>query len=102
VTFHESGSWRHDGEREVRFTNIYRWTRTEDGVSLEHLREGPDHPVHLLELAQALDGDWRPVSPHVCNEDCYSATLGLTDGAIVLRWTIVGPRKKSLIECAYR
>jgi hypothetical protein len=102
ITFNESGAWKPDGsEREIRFRNVYRWTLADDVLRLEHLRFGEANPVHLLDLTKAGEGDWRPVSPHVCRADCYSAVLTLADDGIFLRWSIDGPRKRETIEYVY-
>lgn len=103
MTFHEQGVWRPEGgERDLRFHNVYRWTRTGDLLRLEHLRFGADNPVFLFELTQVGEEEWRSVSPHLCRDDCYTAVLLVHDDGIVLRWSIDGPRKKETIEYAYR
>lgn len=103
MTFHEQGTWRPEGvERDIRFHNVYRWTRAGDLLRLEHLRFGENHAVYLFDLAQAGEGEWRSVSPHLCSDDCYAAVLLVHDDGIVLRWSIDGPRKKETIEYEYR
>lgn len=102
MTFHEQGSWRPEGgERDIRFSNVYRWTLAGDLLRLEHLRFGEASPVHLFDLAQAGEREWRPASPHLCREDCYSAMLFVGDDGITLRWSIDGPRKRETIEYHY-
>ncbi len=102
MTFHEQGNWRPAAsEREIRFTNIFRWTRTGEVLRLEHLRFGEANPVFLFDLAQVSEMEWRSASPHVCSEDCYSAVLLVGVDGIVLKWTIDGPRKKEAIEYHY-
>jgi hypothetical protein len=103
LTFHEQGSWRPEGgERDILFTNVSRWTLADDLLRLEHLRFGEANPVHLFDLAQAGEREWRPASPHFCREDCYSAVLFVGDDGITLRWSIDGPRKRETIEYEYR
>jgi Family of unknown function (DUF6314) len=99
-TFTESGTWRTEAGRELRFHNVYRWTRTDPSLRLEHLRFGVDHPVYLFDLAQTGDREWRSLSPHLCGEDRYSAVL-LVGDSLVLRWEVVGPTKQELIEYDY-
>ena len=102
MTFTESGSWSHEGTgREIRFSNVYRWTLADDVLRLEHLRQGVDHPVYLFDLVQSSEREWQAASPHMCREDCYSATLVIHDDNIHLRWTIDGPRKRETIEYIY-
>jgi hypothetical protein len=102
MTFHEQGTWRTQrGERQIRFTNVYRWSLIGDLVRLEHLRFGEVSPVHLFDLVQAGDWEWRSVSPHLCGEDCYAAVLLVRDDVVIVRWSIDGPRKKESIEYLY-
>lgn len=102
MTFHEQGTWRPEGGRNLRFHNVYRWTQASDLLRLEHLRFGENHAVYLFDLAPVGDWEWRSVSPHLCREDCYAAVLLVRDGSIVLRWSIDGPRKQETIEYEYR
>ena len=99
-TFAESGTWRTEAGRELRFHNVYRWTRNQPTLRLEHLRFGVDHPVYLFDLAQTGDREWRSVSPHACGEDRYSAIL-LVGDVLALRWAVVGPTKQEVIEYEY-
>jgi hypothetical protein len=101
LTFTESGIWRPEVGPETRFRNVFRWTLSGDGLRLEHLRFGEDHPVYLFDLAPAGDREWRSVSPHLCSEDCYAATMVVHDDRIVLKWSIDGPRKLETIEYVY-
>ena len=99
-TFTESGTWQTEAGRELRFHNVYRWTRTEPTLRLEHLRFGVDHPVYLFDLAQTGDREWRSVSPHLCSEDRYSAVLHVGE-SLLLHWEVVGPTKQEVIEYDY-
>ena len=57
LTFTESGSWRSAEGRESRFSNVFRWVLAgPELVRLEHLRFGPEHPVHLFDLAPGRTG----------------------------------------------
>lgn len=102
VIFRESGEWRPAGANPLRFSNVYRWSLVGPlSLRLEHLRFGPGKPVHLFELAPESESAWASVCPHECRDDCYSARLQLQADGIVLRWSIVGPRKSEDIEYAY-
>jgi hypothetical protein len=102
ITFAEQGTWLPDGrEQEIRFRNVYRWTRAGDLLRLEHLRFGDDNPVYLFDLTQAGELEWQPASPHLCREDCYSAVLLVREDDLLLRWSIAGPRKSETIEYVY-
>ncbi len=101
MTFTESGFWRPEGGRDIRFHNVFRWSATGATIRLEHLRFGVEHPVYLFELAQAGEREWRSVSPHQCQEDCYAAILIVDNDRIILRWSIDGPWKQETVEYAY-
>jgi hypothetical protein len=101
ITFSEQGTWRPAGGHDIRFTNVYRWTLADGLLRLEHLRQGISNPVHLLDLAQVGEREWRPVSPHQCGDDCYSAVLVVHDDRLVLRWSVDGPRKRETVEYIY-
>jgi hypothetical protein len=101
ITFTESGTWTVQDGREIRFHNVFRWSKVEDRLRLEHLRFGVDQPVYLFDLAPAGDRVWRSVSPHLCREDCYTADMRILDHCIILRWSVTGPRKQEVIEYTY-
>jgi hypothetical protein len=101
MTFTESGTWRPTNGKDIRFSNVYRWTRAGDGLRLEHLRFGVDSPVYLFDLYQAGEREWRSASPHLCSEDCYSAVLTIHDDDLILPWSVDGPRKRQIIEYTY-
>jgi hypothetical protein len=102
LTFTESGTWHSEtAGRDIRFSNIYRWTLVGEVVRLEHLRQGVDNPVYLFDLSQTGEQEWCAASPHLCRDDCYSATMVVHDDRIELRWTISGPRKRETIAYVY-
>jgi hypothetical protein len=101
ITFAESGFWRPEGGRDIRFHNVFRWSKAGEAIRLEHLRFGADRPVYLFDLAPAADGEWRSVSPHLCSEDCYAAAMRIQEDKIVLRWSVIGPQKNEEIEYVY-
>jgi hypothetical protein len=101
ITYAESGFWRPEGGRDIRFRNVFRWTKAGTTIRLEHLRFGADHPVYLFDLAPAADREWRAVSPHLCGEDCYAAAMRIQDDEITLRWSVTGPQKSEEIEYTY-
>lgn len=100
--FDEVGTWSPNrGSKSLHFTNVFRWTRGEHTIRLEHLRLGPDRPVLLFDLALTADSGWRPVDDHVCGADCYAGRLCLSEDAIRFTWTIIGPRKRETIRYVY-
>lgn len=103
MTFTESGSWFPAVGRVLRFRNVFRWSRAEaaGGLRLEHLRFGPDRPVHLFDLVPGQGGLWLSSTPHVCREDCYSAHLAVREGRIEMGWAVRGPSKDESITYFY-
>jgi hypothetical protein len=102
LVFAESGSWQPHGRRDIRFSNVFRWSRLEEALRLEHLRFGPERPVFLFDLAPVACGEWREVSPHACGEDCYSGSLSVQGRQVLVHWLIRGPRKDESIRYVYQ
>ena len=100
--FDESGTWTPESGKALPFTNVYRWSRVGDSLRLEHLRFGPDRPVFLFDMVENEHGDWREISPHVCGDDRYTASLAVHGEEIVVAWSIHGPRKRESIRYTYR
>jgi len=103
LVFTESGEWQPNapGRNPIRFTNVFRWSAMGDAIRLEHLRFGPERPVYLFDLALSENGEWREVSPHQCNEDCYTAKLALDSGRLLVNWKIQGPQMQESIAYTY-
>jgi hypothetical protein len=101
LVFEEAGTWRASAGADLRFTNMFRWCNLGQSLRLEHLRFGPEKPVFLFDLAPAAGGEWREVSPHVCRDDCYTASLAVEGYHLLVAWFIVGPRKSESIKYTY-
>lgn len=101
ILFYESGVWQPDEGQTTRFRNVFRWSRMEDSVSLEHLRFGPSAPVYLFDLAPQPDGTWKETEAHLCGDDRYSASLSLQESGLDLCWTVVGPKKHETLRYRY-
>jgi hypothetical protein len=103
VVFEEVGTWQPSAPDQptIRFRNVFRWSVVGEVLRLEHLRFGPDSPVLLFDMAQVEGGEWREVSPHQCQEDCYTASLAVEAGQLVVAWSIQGPRKRESIRYTY-
>lgn len=102
LVFSESGSWAQNGGREMRFSNVYRWSLGENAIALEHLRFGVDKPVWLFQLAPDENGLWREDEPHPCRDDCYFATMRMNGDEILLEWQVRGAKKDETISYIYR
>ncbi len=105
IVFYESGQWQPAGREDrpaLPFSNIYRWSLADgDTVRLEHLRQGPDQPVFLVELQPDTVHGWASVTPHVCSADLYALTLSVQPDGIDMHWTISGPKKDENIAYRY-
>ena len=103
ILWRETGSWRQNGGREIRFFNTFRWTQSdEDKITLEHLRFGETNPIFLFQLATVSFEEWRNVEPHLCRQDNYSASLGIEPECLKLSWTVFGPTRDESINYCYR
>ena len=103
LLWRETGSWRQNGGREIRFFNTFRWTQGEDGqITLEHLRFGESQPVFLFQLAPVAPDEWRDVEPHLCRQDNYSASLCIEPERLKLSWTVFGPTRDETINYLYQ
>ena len=101
IVFNEAGIWQSSGGAEVHFTNVFRWSSTGESLRLEHLRFGPKNPVFLFDLVPGANGEWNDVSPHMCREDSYRATLVVEGRQLLVSWSITGPRKRESIKYIY-
>jgi hypothetical protein len=101
LVFTETGSWQSPGRTALRFTNVFRWSAINDVLRLEHLRFGPSQPVFLFDMVSGDQGEWREVSPHLCQEDCYAASLKVQEQKILVAWTVQGPQKQESIRYTY-
>jgi hypothetical protein len=104
LIFSETGEWNAETRPRIKFFNIYRWRRDENGnLELSHLRNGIDMaPVHLLNFKQTDDYNLHSLQPHYCHQDVYTASLSITENIIELEWSIIGPAKKQIVKCLYR
>ena len=104
ITFAETGTWVSAAGRKLNFSNVYRWSLNKSSrqIRLEHLRFGPSNPLYLFDLEPLSECSWKSVSPHVCRDDRYSATMIILPDEIELSWTITGPKKDDTIEYTYR
>ncbi|MEE3234282.1 MAG: DUF6314 family protein [Candidatus Latescibacterota bacterium] len=100
LVFTEQGSWQSANGNNFNFSNIYRWTLEKNSISVAHLRQGPNHPVFLVELIP--DGNiLRSKDPHICKRDKYSAMLTMAHTNLSLVWNVVGPSKNEHMVYLY-
>jgi hypothetical protein len=103
VVFEESGSWQPSasGRGPIGFKNAFRWSAVGEALRLEHLRFGRENPVLLFDMGPVAGGEWREISPHLCREDAYTASLIVTEEEILVAWSVIGPRKRESIRYTY-
>ena len=47
------------------------------------------------------DGVWKNITPHLCSEDTYTASLIIDGGQFRIEWSVQGPEKSEAIEYTY-
>lgn len=101
LIFYEKGVWE---EQKMEFTNTYRWTfdRREGLISLEHLRQGLNHPVFLFHLTASQKNALSSIDSHLCGGDLYFGQLHLNPHGLHLKWRVIGEKKDQEIELTYR
>ncbi len=101
ILFHERGHW--DGESGMSFRNVYRWTLDfkRSAILLEHLRQGADNPVLLLQLSPVSSSMLSSTDPHICTQDSYFGKLQSGKNGLTLKWRVIGPQKNQEIRCTY-
>ncbi len=102
IIWREAGHWRQNGGREIRFTNTFRWTQSDDKITLDHLRFGAAQPVFLFQLVCTQPNEWRDIEPHLCRQDNYSASFLIKPDCLKLSWTVFGPTKDESINYRYQ
>jgi len=100
MLFKEAGGWVNEAGKEFDFSNVYRWSRRDESLKLEHLRFGNQAPVYLFDLMLSGEAELRSDHGHVCSEDLYTATMRVHD-VLDLCWRVEGPQMDELIEYRY-
>ncbi len=103
LIFHEKGSWQGKQGDEVSFSNVFRWTLDREAclISLEHLRQGVDHPVFLFHLAPSSGQSLASVDSHLCGGDTYFGQIHIDRFSLRLNWRVIGPKKNEEIDYFY-
>lgn len=101
LRFMEKGRWASSDGLTTSFSNIFRWTRIQNSIQLEHLRYGENNPVFLFNLVVVDSYQWESLSPHICNKDRYKCTIHLDSNELHMHWLISGPKKKEDIRYTY-
>lgn len=101
--FNEKGTWKGRGETEFSFSNVFRWTLDQKAgvISLEHLRQGLNHPVFLFDLVPYDPSFLSSINPHLCKEDTYSGQIYLDSHGFRFHWRVIGPKKNEEINYLY-
>ncbi len=103
LLFFERGKWISPRSYGIEFNNCLRWSFDDENglVGLEHLRQGPNHPVFLFHLAPTTANQLRSIDPHLCHNDCYFGQIDFNEKHIQVTWKIVGPQKNELLYHTY-
>ena len=103
LTFHEKGTWVSEYNKEMDFSNIFRWTinSIQGVISLEHLRFGTQNPVYLFDLIPVDANLLESVDSHVCNGDTYFGQVRCDKHFIQFNWRVIGPKKNEEIDYLY-
>lgn len=103
LIFNEKGSWRGNDNREIDFSNIFRWTLDKNAgiISLEHLRRGLNHPVFLFHLIPLGNQSLTSVDSHLCEGDVYFGQIFFDRHSLRLNWRVIGPKKNEEIDYYY-
>lgn len=104
VVIRERGRWAEPHGGGAHFTDALRWTLDTDMalLRLEHIRRGPEEPVVLVELADDGNGGLTPLSPFLCGDDRYEASIRIMDDVVEVAWRVTGPKKSHEIIRRYR
>ncbi len=97
----ETGSWTLPSGSCLKFYNSYRWTWLTHRFQLAHLRRGTQDPEVLVEFVLQDPVTLVSVSPYLCADDRYTATLRILDQSLVLQWHIQGPQKQTILRYRY-
>jgi hypothetical protein len=103
LIFQEKGSWKNEMNKEIDFSNTFRWTfdQSRGVISLEHLRRGPNHPVFLFHLAPSKNHCLISLDPHHCAADTYFGQLFCDQHSLRLHWRVIGPKKNEEMDYYY-
>lgn len=103
LLFNEKGLWKGKDNRDVNFTNTFRWTldRISGVISLEHLRHGIENPVFLFHLAPSTMHSLSSIDSHLCDGDSYFGQAHFDRYNLRLTWRVIGPKKNEEIEYCY-
>ena len=103
LIFHEKGSWLDKDKTEIGFSNVFRWTldRQAGMISLEHLRQGVNHPVFLFHLLPSGMHSLSSIDSHLCAGDTYLGQIFLAQNCLRLKWRVIGPKKNEELHYYY-
>jgi Family of unknown function (DUF6314) len=103
LIFHERGFWKGKNEKDVNFSNVFRWTLDKiiGVISLEHLRRGVDNPVFLFHLAPSTEIVLSSIDSHLCDGDSYFGRVHFEKNSLRLNWRVIGPKKNEEIDYYY-
>lgn len=103
LIFCEKGSWLGKDNKEIGFSNIFRWTldRQAGMIALEHLRQGVNHPVFLFHLHPSGLNSLSSIDSHLCAGDTYLGQILCAQNCLRLKWRVIGPKKNEELHYYY-
>ncbi len=103
IIFHEKGYWYTDQNPSVAFTSAFQWQfgARDNFITLEHLRQGPKHPVFLFNLTASKPNQLVSVDAHLCGDDTYLGHIKWDHEQIAFNWRIIGPHKNEELTYIY-
>jgi uncharacterized protein DUF6314 len=103
LEWEETGAWHQDDGRPTPYRNRLRWEwdALSPEIRLYHLRRGPEHPIHLADLAPTTDDRFVGAAPHHCAPDLYRAELIVSSDMLELSWRVTGPAKDYSLRTVY-
>ncbi len=103
LIFHEQGKWINREQNNMEFRNTYKWNlhKSQNLISLEHLRFGIQNPVFLFKLRPIDEFTLESIDPHHCKDDAYFGKVRCDSHYIQLNWRVIGPRKNEEIDYLY-
>ncbi|MDN3273753.1 DUF6314 family protein [Frankia sp. RB7] len=101
LAYREQGRLKLLNGTELEAEREYLFRKRDRGFEV-FFKETPPRLFHAIELAASDDGALNGSGDHLCNLDHYRSTYTfLTDGGLVVRHAVSGPRKDYTMITAY-
>jgi uncharacterized protein DUF6314 len=102
VAYREEGALRLVDGNELQGGREYIYASRQDGFAVLFPEE-PPRLFHEIRLVEADGGEFHGRAEHRCGQDHYLSTYEFrTDGSLLIRHVVRGPRKYYMIDTIYR